>query len=354
MSKSNKHKSNKAGLPPGTLIHIGKKKTDKIKMSVIDYNASDYSERTVKRTEDLIGYTDTTNVSWINVDGLHNTEIIGEIGNIFQLHPLLLEDVLNTGHRPKLEDFDSYLFITLKMLGINKAGQAIISEQISIVLGKNWVLSFQEQEGDIFNGLRERIRQNKGHTRQMSVDYLMYRLIDTVVDNYFHVTEFIAETTEKLEEEVIHESSDMSLRKIQKLKKELINLRKTINPIRETISILQKDNSGLIQSGTLRYLRDVYEHTIQLNDILDSQRDMVGSIMELYLTGLSNRMNKVMQVLTIIATIFIPLTFIAGVYGMNFENMPELKWEYGYVTIWIVMLITAFLLGLYFKRKKWL
>ena len=352
MTETTKH-SKKAGLPPGALVHIGKQKSKDIKITVIDYDKDSYTEKTCKSIEESFEYRDTEKISWINIDGLHQTELIEKLGQHYDLHPLLLEDVLNTGHRPKVEEFDNYIFLTLKMLGLNKKGNSIISEQISFVLGPNWVISFQEKEGDIFDILRERIRESKGNVRFQGVDYLLYRLIDTVVDNYFIVSEFISESTEKLEEKVLLLNDRKNLLEIQHLKNELVNLRKAIAPLRESIAYLHKDIS-LISENTKRYLRDVYEHIIHVNDSIDSQRDMLAGIMELYQTGVSNKMNQVMQLLTIISTIFIPLTFIAGIYGMNFDNIPELHYKYAYFVVWVAMIIITLFMLYFFKRKKWL
>ena len=354
MNENIKSISKKAGLPPGALVHIGKRKTSKIKLTVIDYDEDNFLESHCKSVEECFLFRDKKSVSWINIDGLHDIDAIASIGNHFGLHPLLLEDVLNTGHRPKIEEFDDCIFLTLKMFGVSKDAKSVISEQVSFVLGKGWVISFQEQEGDVFDTLRERIKEKKGNIRLRESDYLLYRLIDTVVDNYFFVTEHFTDVIDDLEERVLTKQDQESLHDIQRLKKQLTNLRKSITPLREAISSLQKDSGILINEGTVRYLRDVYEHIIQLNDTIESQRDTVASIMDLYLSGVSNRMNQVMQVLTIIATIFIPLTFIAGIYGMNFDNMPELHWEYGYFAIWGIMLIVIVLMILFFRRKRWL
>lgn len=346
--------SNKAGLPPGTLVHIGIKKTDTSKISIIDYSAKDYNEIVCNSTNECLPFKISETISWINIDGLHNTKIIEEIGHQFELHPLLLEDILNTRHRPKMEEYDNYIFVTLKMLGLSNNGNTIISEQVSIVLGDNWVISFQEQQGDIFDGLRQRLRDNKGSIRKLGADYLVYRLIDTIVDNYFFITEQLSESIEDLEELVLKSPEKESLLQIQKLKRKIINLRKSILPLREAVSRLQKDNTSLIKDSTIMYLRDVYEHIIQANESLDSQRDMLASIMDLYQSGVSNKMNQIMKVLTIIATIFIPLTFIAGIYGMNFDNMPELHWKYGYFGVWGIMFVILLIMLFYFKRKRWL
>lgn len=353
-----KHSSNnvsvKAGLPPGALIHVGKRKSDKVKISVIDYSGDHFEERIVGNIEECSVYLNTPTVSWINIDGLHDIELIEKIGGLFDLHPLLLEDVLNTHSRPKLDEFDNCLAVSLKMIGMNRRNTSIVSEQISLVLGPNWIISFQEQEGDIFDAFRQRIRENKGVIRKQSVDYLLYRLMDTIVDNYFFITEFFSESIENLEDRVLSDQDTEVSEEIQRLKRMIINFRRAIYPVRELLHSIQRDHSKLIKEKNSRFFSDVFAHVIQLTDNIEYQREMISSIMDLYQTEVSNRMNQVMQVLTIIATIFIPLTFIVGVYGMNFENMPELQWKYGYYSVWGLMAIIIILMVIYFRRKRWL
>ncbi len=352
--KSSNTISKKAGLPPGSLVHIGRQITDKIKVSIIDYDAANLSETVCKSTEECFLFKKTDTISWINVDGLHDTETIASIGNHFELHPLILEEVLNTLHRPKVEEFDNYLFLTLKLLAINKDDNSVVSEQISLVLGKGWVISFQEHESDVFNTLLQRLREIKGNIRKKGADYLFYRLIDSVVDHYFFVTEHISEVIEDLEEKVLHTPDNKSLQEIQHLKKQLINLRKAVTPLREAVATLDRDKAFLIEEGTTRYLRDVYEHIIHISESIDVLRDTLASIMDLYLSGVGNKTNQVMKVLTIIATIFMPMTFIAGIYGMNFDYMPELHWKYGYFGVWGFMIIVFAIMVIYSKRKRWL
>ena len=354
MTNSYKSQSHKAGLPPGSLVHIGNRKSDKAKITVIDYNPTDHSSIELDNIEDCLPYKDHPTVTWINIDGLHDTAAIGKLGEYFGLHTLLLEDVLNTSHRPKVELFDDHLFITLKILGIDHKTRTITSEQVSLVLGDSWVISFQEQQGDVFNVLRTRIQDGKGIIRQKGVDYLVYRLIDTVVDNYFFVTEHLSENVEQLEERVLRNPDNQALQEIQRMKKQIIEFRRVINPLRDAVSSLQMDTGNLIKKTTIRYLHDVYEHIIQVLDTIEIQRESISSIMELYLSGISQKGNQVMQVLTIIATIFIPLTFIAGIYGMNFDYMPELRWKYGYFGIWGTMIFVIVAMLTYFKRKGWL
>ncbi|MDP3353040.1 MAG: magnesium/cobalt transporter CorA [Flavobacteriaceae bacterium] len=347
------HLSKKSGLPPGTLIHIGKKRANQVQMSVIDYTESSYNESECKKIDDCFSYRDTTTTSWINIDGIHNTEIIEALGNHYGHHPLLMEDILNTLSRPKLEEYDDYLFLNLKMLGISKDQKSIISEQVSLILGKNYVISFQEQPGDVFDSIRIRIRESKGNIRKRKADYLFYRIIDTVVDNYFFIVEHLSERIENLEDLVLKSQTTDLLHQIQDLKTQLIQIRKAISPLREAVSLLQKDEVKFIHKNTNQYFRDVYQNLIQVSESIDIYREMTKNLMDLYQSGINNRMNQVMQVLTVIATIFIPLTFIVGIYGMNFDNIPELHWKYGYFFTWGIMISVVLFMLKYFKRKKW-
>jgi len=352
--KSSNTISKKAGLPPGALVHIGRRMTDKVKVSIIDYDASNLFETVCESTEECSPFMETDTVSWINVEGLHDTETLTSLGDHFRLHPLLLEEVLNTQHRPKVEEFDNYLFLTLKMVAISMDGKSVLSEQISLVLGKNWVISFQEQEGDVFNTLLQSLREIKGNIRKKGADYLFYRLVDTVVDNYYFVTEHINEAIEQLEEQVLYTPDNKSLYDIQHLKKQIIEIRKAVIPLLEAVATLEKDSTSLIEESNSRYLRDVYEHIIHVNESIIVLHDTLTNIMELYQSGVNNKMNQVMKVLTIIATIFIPLTFITGIYGMNFDSMPELHLKYGYLGVWGIMVIAMVIMVIYFKRKQWI
>jgi magnesium transporter len=344
----------KAGLPPGTLVHVGERKLESARITLIDYDESLFQEKQVARVEECFQFKTTPTVTWINIDGLHDVKIIEEIGTHYDLHPLTLEDILHTGQRPKFEDLDSYLFVVLMMLRFDEGSQTVLSEQVSLVLGSNFVISFQENIGDVFDQIRDRIRNAKGRIRKMGADYLMYALLDAVVDNYFGILEKLGEKIESLEEELVGDPSERTLQQIHNLKREMVFLRKSVWPLRELISGLERSESALIEESTGVYLRDVYDHTIQVIDTVESFRDMVSGMLDIYLSSISNRMNSVMKVLTIIATIFIPLTFVAGIYGMNFEHMPELKWRWGYAAVWLVMLAVAGVMILYFIRKKWL
>lgn len=354
MSENSKLYTKKAGSPPGTLIHVGNKKTDKIKVSIFDYNESHFNEINNSTIEDCKNFIKSDTTTWINIDGLHQPEIIEKAGNIFGIHPLIQEDILNTNHRPKAEVFENHVFITLKMVGLNKKGTNIKIEQISIVLGENWILSFQEQEGDLLDILRDRIRNKIGTVRSKKADYLLYRFLDIIVDNYFFVIEHYNDEIEKLESEITTKFDDVTILQIQDLKKQIVQFRRIILPLREAISFIEKYSNELIQAETNRYLRDVYEHIVQLNDSIEIQKESIKDLIDLHQNRVGNRTNKIMQILTVISTIFIPLTFIAGVYGMNFEFMPELKWRYGYLIIWVLFVIIIFWMLNYFRKKKWL
>lgn len=350
-----KRVSKKAGLSPGTLVHVGKKKVEKVKIQLIDYDETQLKEKEPKTIEECFPFKDLPTVTWVNIDGLHDIQVMEKIGKHFNLHPLVMEDILNTEQRPKIEEFDDYLFIVLKMLCYDEKQNQINSEQVSVILGKNFVLSFQEKTGDIFDPLRERIRSGKGRIRKMGPDYLAYTLLDAVVDNYFLVLEKLGEKIEGMEEELVTNPTPGTLHMIHTLKREMIFLRKSVWPLREVVSRLEREESPLIKESTGIFLRDVYDHTIQVIDTVETYRDMLSGMLDIYLSSISNRMNQVMKVLTIIATIFIPLTFLVGIYGMNFDYMPELKWHWVYPwAFWLVMLgVTGFML-IYFRRKKWL
>lgn len=346
--------SKKRGLPPGTLVHIGERKVDKPKITIIDYNEEQYEEKEVESVEKCKKYKDKPSVTWINVDGIHQVEHIEKIGKSFDLHPLLLEDVVNTEHRPKMDHYKDYIFLVLKMFSYDIQEKEIKAEQVSLILGPNYVISFQERAGDVFDRVRERLRKGKGRIRKQGADYLAYTLIDTVVDEYFVIMENISEVIESLDEELVKEPTAITSQKIHKLKRELIFLRKSVWPLRDMISSLEREGSPLIKESTAVYLRDVYDHSIQAIDTVETFREMISGMLDTYLSSISNRMNEVMKILTIIATIFIPLTFIAGVYGMNFKYMPELEWRYGYFAILGIMLAVVIFMVFYFKKKKWL
>ena len=354
MSRHTKKVSDKIGLPPGSLVHVGKERTETVTISIIDYDKTQFNEKIADTVEECSFLKEQPTVTWINVDGIHQIETIEKIGKQFDLHPLILEDIMNTRQRPKIEDFDHYIYIVLKMLQIGKNECEIQTEQVSLIIGPNFVISFQEQAGDIFDHVRERIRNGKGHIRELKSDYLAYALMDAIVDRYFVILEKLEDRIELVEDDLLTNPTPKTLQDIHSLKSEMIFLRKSIWPLREVVSRLERRESTLIQESTAIYLKDIYDHTIQIIDSIETFRDMLSGMLDIYLSTISNKMNEVMKVLTIIATIFIPLTFIAGIYGMNFLYMPELGWHWGYPVVWIVMITIAISMLVYFRKKKWL
>jgi magnesium transporter len=352
--KRNKNTKKKIGLPPGSIIYTGVHESHVPVINVFKYNENEFEEREFTSSEKLVEILSDNTVSWINVNGIHNIELIKQFEQEFNVHSLLLEDIANINQRPKIEDFGDYLFFSLKMLSYNNETKEIDNEQISFILGKNFLLSFQEKPGDVFDTVRDRIRNAKGNVREKTADFLCYLLVDIIVDNYFQIIEAIGDEIDELEDIILLNPEPENLQSIQKNKKQLLQLRKAIYPLREAIYKLVKNEFLLIDKKTIKYFNDVYDHTVQVIETIESQRDMNTGLKDIYLSGLSIQMNKVMQVLTLVATIFIPLTFIVGIYGMNFENMPELTWKYGYFIIMAFMFAIAFALVIFFKKKKWI
>ena len=355
MRRGQKIRSGKTGLPPGALVHIGEKLAETAKVTLIDYDGENLEEKSVRSVAELAAYRDRPTVSWIQIDGIHDTALLEQLGGVFGLHPLILEDILNTDQRPKMEDLGDYLFIVLKKFcaTADRNGE-FASEQISVILGPGYVISFREKEDGLFHPLRERIRTGKGRMRGAGADYLAYSIIDIIVDSYFYVLETLGERIEREEEALLGKPAERTLQAIQRLKRDLIDLRKSVWPLRETIAALERCESPRIRPATRIYLKDVYDHAIQALDSVETYRDMLSGMIDIYLSSLSNRMNQVMKVLTIIATLFMPMTFLAGVYGMNFRHFPELEWTWGYPLFWIVTLAIAAAMLILFRRKKWL
>ncbi len=344
-------RSEKAGLPPGTLMHIGEEKKHTPKISILDYNEIKFEEKIAKNVEECFPFRRKKSVTWINIDGVHDPAIIQDIGKHFGFHYLLLEDIMNNEQRPKIETFEDHIFVILKMLTYEK--KEISTEQISIIIGKNFVISFQETEGDIFGPIRKRIRENKGKLRKRGPDYLAYSLIDAIVDHYFAVLEKLEEQIEDVEETINRPTAE-TIKIMHHLKRQTISLQRSIWPLREVVSGMMRSESIILKKTTAIYLRDVYDHTIQIMDTIETFRDILAGMMEVYLFSLSNKTNEIMKVLTIIGTIFIPLTFITGIYGMNFDFMPALSWEYGYYAVMIGMLLIVIFLLFYFRKRRWI
>ena len=348
-----KKRSAKTGLEPGTLVHVGEDTQHESRVTIIDYTPTEVIEKLHPKIEECEVLHRKPSVTWINIDGLHDTALIEQISNCFGLHPLIQEDIVNTEQRPKTEDYESYLYVVLRMLSYDKSTKHIKSEQVSLVLGSNFLLSFQEDVGDVWDPVRDRIRTNKGRIRKEGADYLAYSLMDAIVDNYFDIMEKLGEDIEDIEEDLIAVPTRQTLKVVHNLKREIIALRKSVWPLREVVHNLQDSESPIVTPNTKIYLRDIYDHTIQIIDNIESARDIVSGMLDIYLSSVSNRLNEIVKVLTILSAIFIPLTFIAGVYGMNFDFMPELREPWGYPAVLAFMAIVAIVLVTYFKVKKW-
>lgn len=343
----------KRGTPPGTMVYTGRQKEEPLRISVIDYDAGNISEQEDASTESCVALKETNSVTWINVTGLNDTEAVSRIGREFAIHPLVLEDILHTTQRPKLEDLGDYLFLVVRMLFVEPDHNEIHSEQISFILTDHCLITFQEKAGDVFDEIRDRLRKSHGRIRKMGADYLLYTLMDAIVDNYFLILEKTGEEIELIEQALMENPNSQVMTELYGQKRELLYIRKAIWPLREAIGGLERGESKLLKPKTHAYLRDLYDHTIQVIDTVETFRDMLSGVQDLYLSSLGHKTNQVMQVLTIISTIFIPITFIAGIYGMNFEVIPELKWKYGYATVWVVMILMTVGMLAYFRRKRW-
>lgn len=349
-----KKQDKKLGKAPGSVIYTGNKSSKKLFIETFDYNIDKCIEKELSTIEETFDFKLSNSVTWVNVNGLNHVDAIEKLGNHYNLHPLVLEDIVSISQRPKIDDYGDYLFVVLKMLYLDH-DENIVTEQISFILGKSYVLSFQESEGDVFDAVRERIRQGKGRARGLQADYLLYILMDAIVDHYFTIIETLGDKIEDFETDIFSGNikADVS-QNIQDLKREILRVRRAIFPLREVINRIEKNESPLIQKKTITFYRDIYDHLIQVAENIDIYREMIWSLMDMYMTTISNKMNEVMKVLTIMASIFIPLTFIAGIYGMNFEYIPELSYKYSYFILWGVMIVLFIGMLIYFKRKKWL
>lgn len=353
-NRFNKKRSAKTGLPPGTLVHIGDESDKAVQISVIAYSPEGIEEHQFDQVDQYLKSPCDKAVVWVNVEGVHDVELIRSLGEKHTFHSLVLEDIVNTVQRPKIEDYGDYLFIVLKKLRQSEGGY-FNSEQLSMILGPDYLFTFHEGiRGDDFDPVRDRIRRGKGKIRNMGADYLAYSLIDAIVDGYFNILEGFGERIVDVEEELALTPDLKSLHKINAMKKEIIYLRKTVWPLREAISFLERGDTELLHSETRLFFRDVYDHTVQVIDTVETYRDLLSGMLDLYLSSISNRTNEVMKFLTVIGTIFMPLTFLVGVYGMNFKHFPELEWRYGYFWLWGLMLLLSLGMVYYFRRKRWL
>lgn len=352
MAKIFRHSSKKVGLPPGALVYVGKKHTHPLDINCFEYSAQ-HCEEYKASSIDGIRHNDDS-FHWIDLIGVHHVEVVEQLCARFNVHPLTIEDIINTDQRPKMEEGEGYVYVVLKMLDYDKNAGGITGEQISLLMGANFVITFQERPGDTFQGVRNRLTSGKGRIRKSGPGYLMYALVDGIIDNYYTVLEKMGERLENSEEALLKSQNNQSLHELYHLKRELLLVRRAAWPAREVLARLQRDDLPLIQAEHKVYYRDVYDHTIQVIDTVETYRDLVAGMVDLYQSMQSNRMNAIMKVLTIISTIFIPLTFIAGVYGMNFEYMPELDTEYGYFFSLAAMAAIAITMVFWFRRKKWL
>jgi len=344
----------KAGLPPGELVHVGEVFADEALTSLVDYSKAAVVEQKVHSIDDILRYEGTDTVTWVNVEGLKNVELIKAIGQHFDIHPLVLEDILNTNQRPKFEDYENYLFIVLKGLFYTEGTFNINHEQVSILVLEKFIFTFKEKQDDLFTPVKQRLKNSKGRLRNLGADYLTYVILDTIVDQYFVLGDLLEEEIESIEDALLSNPTTETLSSIQHVRKELVFVRKSVSPMRELLKAIQRSESTLIHEKTEIYYRDVYDHIIRNIEIIESYRDLISSMQDIYISSVSNKMNDIMKVLTVFASIFIPLTFIAGIYGMNFEYMPELKWKWAYPALLMFFAVISLSLLVYFKKKKWL
>jgi magnesium transporter len=340
-------------LPSCSDVPAGKNAGGKAKITIIDYDAGHFETIEAKTVEEYLAFKDKPSVTWINIAGLGQQDVITEVGKLFKIHPLAMEDILNTYHRPKIEIYPDYLFVILKQLSYSQETFNLKKSQFSIVWGKNFVLTFQEQESEIFNPIKKLLKNDEGQLRKLGADYLVYALIEIIVDNYYVILDQGGEKLELLEEILIKNPTLKNSQTIHDLKMELLFLRKSVWPLREILSTLSKESLDLVSDNTRIYFRDVYDNVVQIIEMIEALREMASDMMDIYLSSINNKLSEVMKVLTIISTIFIPLTFIAGVYGMNFRFMPELEWRAGDFLVLTLMGLVAATMLLYFKRKKW-
>lgn len=352
--KSIRNISEKAGASPGTIVHIGERKVEKTRIRIMDYDADHIQEKEVQYIEECFPFKDEPTITWINIDGLHDIELIEKIGSYFDVHHLILEDIVHSGTRPKIEEFDTFTFVVFKMLYYLEDIDEIVEEQFSIILGENFVISFQEREGTVFNPLRDRIRNAKNRIRKKGADYLTYALIDTVVDNYFILLEILGDKIELLEEDLLTSMSKETFHSINDMKRKLIALRRATSPLKDLINTVQKEAFDLIDEQNIIFFKDIHDHALQIQETIDTFRELVSGLHDIFLNNVNNRTNEIMKTLTITATIFIPLTFVAGIYGMNFKYIPELEWRWGYFGFWGIIVVIVCLMFYYFKKKDWL
>jgi len=342
------------GQAPGTLVYDRTPRVDQVSIRIVDYGPDACAMRTTNSVEDTFPLRDSTTVSWIDIEGLHDTELLGRFGTHFGLHPLVLEDILNTHQRPKLEEYDDYLYLVVRMIAPGTNGSEMHSEQVSIILSKHFVVTFQEVPGDVFDPVRKRLDTGKGKARRLGPDYLVYALIDSIVDNYFLVLEKIAERIEGVEDSITETAQPDDLGRVHELRRELVYMRRNVWPLRDVVIALERSETDLVSDDARVYIRDLHDHVVQVIESTENFRDVLASLQDLYLSSIGQRTNEVIRVLTVISTIFVPLTFLAGVYGMNFDILPELHWRWGYFVFWGVSVALVIALIGFLRSRRWL
>ena len=351
-SKKQKRKL-KVGLAPGSLVFTGVQKMPKVNISLINYSDTNYDEKKINNISELVKSLEySTDNTWVNIEGLHDENTIEEICTYLGIHKLTMEDILSVGQRPKIEEHFDYLHVVVKMFMLNTSGETVEDEQLTFILKANTLITFQEKTGDVFDIVRKRIKEGKGFVRKQGLDYLLYALLDSVVDHYFLILETFGEKLEDIETALLESPDKTTLNKLHTLRRETLNLRRSVYPLREVVSRFEKIEEPIIGKDIRVFIRDLYDHTIQVIDTIEVFRDMASGLLDLYMNSVSNKMNEIMKVLTIMASIFIPLTFLAGVYGMNFDNMPELHYKYGYFVVWGIMVLIFIGMIVYFRKKK--
>ena len=353
ISKNRKRSSHKSGLAPGSLIHIGDIHHPDTRLTLIDYSEDHYERRSLSSIDEALSYRDRDSITWVTIEGLADASIVESIGEHFNIHPLVLEDILNTHQRPKLEEHDDYLYLVLKSLAPDNDQFNITYEQVSLIVLKNFVFAFKEKADSLFSLIAKRIENSHGRVRSLGSDYLMYSLLDTIVDQNFNILDQLDETLAALEDDIFSDPTPQMLEKIHQIKLEVIKMRRYITPVRDLSANLLRNESDLIHPSTHIYLRDVHDHVMRIIESIETHRDILSSLLDIYLSSVSSKLNEVMKILTIFSAIFIPLTFIAGIYGMNFKHMPELDWKWGYTSVWIIFITLATSLYFFFKRKGW-
>lgn len=354
MTKPTMSASRKAGLPAGEIVHVGEVHEVTTRLTVVDYDRDKLQLHEISSIDELLPFKSSKTVSWIIVEGLAEVEVIQAIGQMFDIHPLVQEDIVSTHQRPKLDEFEDYLYIVLKRLELEEGDFRVRQEQVSLLLFDNILFTFKEKRDDLFEPVLTRLRAEKGRLRTQTIDYLAYVVLDTIVDGYFAIQDSLDAFTDDIEDQLLEQPEPDLLGRIQQVKRELIFVRKSLSPLREMLAALERSDTVLLSEKTHIYLRDVYDHTIRVIETVDSYRDLITGMLEIYLSSVSNRLNEIMKVLTVFSTIFIPLTFITGIYGMNFQNMPELKWTWSYPVVWVIFISVAGSLLYFFRKRKWL